>query len=239
MTKYAATVACGPEGLDAALRRGDIAVIVDVLRFSSTVTTAVANGFTVLPRSGPDDGARTSTGDIPRRATLSPLDFVNPRSSEEVLLASPNGAFLAGKIGEKDRGFIGCFLNARCVARIVSGVAVKEGRDVTLVAAGEIEEDRIEGVRIPRFAIEDWLGCGSILSEMRMERTAEAEVCAGSYDACKADLVDLIRRSLSGRYLIGRGKECDISHCVQRNIYDIVPVVRAGTIVKYEQEMYG
>jgi 2-phosphosulfolactate phosphatase len=239
MMSPTATVACGPEGLDAALQRGDLAVIVDVLRFSSAVTTAVANGFTILPRSKPDDGARTSTGDVPRRATLSPLDFLNPKSPEEVLLVSPNGAFLAGKVGEKDAGFIGCFLNGRTVARIVSAVAAREGRNIALIAAGEIEEDRTDGVRIPRFAVEDWLGCGFILSEMRMERTAEAEICARTYDSCKPVFVDLIRKSLSGQYLIGRGKEYDISHCLQRNIYGIVPVVRGAMIVKYEEEMYG
>jgi 2-phosphosulfolactate phosphatase len=237
--KPTTTVATGPEGLDAALERGDLAVIVDVFRFSSTVTTAVANGFTILHRSKADGESRTSSGDVPERGTLSPLDFVNPKSTGEILLVSPNGAYLAGKIGEKDTGLIGSFLNGRTVAGIAAGIAVREGRNVTLVAAGEIEEDRTDGVRKPRFAVEDWLGCGFILCEMRMERTAEAEVCARAYESCKQDLVDLLKRSLSGRYLIRKGHESDISHCVQRNIYGIVPVVRGAAIVKYEEEMYG
>jgi len=227
------TVSCGPEGLDAALRRGDIAVIVDVLRFSSTATTAVANGFAVRPRSRPPEG------DAPRRMGLSPLDYLDPKDPGEVLLVSPNGAFLAERIGVNDAGFIGCFLNGRTVARIASAVALKEGRNITLVAAGEIEEDLSDGVRRPRFAVEDWLGCGHILSGMRMERSAEAEVCARTYDSCKMALVDLVKGSLSGRYLIGRGKECDISHCLQRDIYDVVPVVLDGVIVRQKEEPYG
>lgn len=239
------TVACGPEGLDGALRRGDIAVIVDVLRFSSAATTAVANGFTVLPRSRPYEGEPTQGGvrttgrtAIPRYS-LSPLDYLDPKDPGNVVLVSPNGAFLAEKVGEKDTAFLGCFLNGRALARIVSALAVREGRGITLVAAGEIEEDRTDGVRIPRFAVEDWLGCGHILYESRMALSVEADVCRRAYEACRADLKDVILGSLSGRYLEGRGKACDVSHCVQRDIYDVAPAVRCGAIVKYEQEMYG
>ena len=37
------------DGLEYALKKGDIVVIVDTLRFSSAVVTAVAYGFTIYP----------------------------------------------------------------------------------------------------------------------------------------------------------------------------------------------
>lgn len=46
------------EGLQFALEENDIVVIVDVLRFSSTVTTAIANGFIIYPVSDEEKGVK-------------------------------------------------------------------------------------------------------------------------------------------------------------------------------------
>jgi 2-phosphosulfolactate phosphatase len=115
-----ATVAWGSDGLRLAVERGDIPVIVDVLRFSSTVTTAVANGFTVLPAPTAGAAERILADCGAERRSLSPLDYVNPREPEEVILVSPNGAALAASLPPGTPGFIACFLNARTAGRLLS-----------------------------------------------------------------------------------------------------------------------
>ena len=110
------TISWGPIGVREALTRNDLVVIVDVLRFSSTVTTAEANGFTIIPSSSPEKAASLSleTG-MPvsgktgvAKYSLSPVDYLNPKNPEELVLVSPNGAACVEMITRESTGFIGC-----------------------------------------------------------------------------------------------------------------------------------
>ncbi len=237
------TVGFGTPGMRQAIADGDIPVIVDVLRFSSAVTTAVANGFTIIPAgtrrealraarltdavvSGPTEQARFS---------LSPLDYLHRHPTGEVIIVSPNGAALARMLGG-GAGFVACFLNARAAGHTLSRVSQETGRGIALIAAGEATEDQEGDLEHRRFAVEDYLGCGAILAELAGEETAEAGVCHRAFDASSPELLDLIRNSQSGRYLVERGQERDIAHCVQRNIYDALPVISNGRIRTFRDE---
>jgi 2-phosphosulfolactate phosphatase len=229
-----ATISWGPTGVREALARNDFVVVVDALRFSSTVTTAIANGFTVIPSSDPAKAEALSaeTG-IPIRS-LSPLDFLNPRNVEEVILISPNGALCVETVPARNAGFIGCFLNARTLGRVLRSLGEREGRNVTLVAAGEAREDQYADLLQRRFAIEDYLACGLVFTELKLELSPEAVVCMRAWDSSRIDYVELIRGSISGKYLVRAGHDCDISHCVQKSIYETVPVIADGKIIRYD-----
>jgi 2-phosphosulfolactate phosphatase len=238
---HTAALTWGPTGVREAIARNDLVVVVDVLRFSSTVTTAVANGFTIIPLSDPrkaerlsiDTGMPVSGKTGVARYSLSPLDYVNPKQVEELILVSSNGGACVEEIPGGGTGFIGCFLNARTLGRVMRGISEREGRNVTVVAAGEVPEDQADGPLALRFAIEDYLACGLIFFELKLGLTADATLCMRAYESSKMDYLDLIKRSESGRYLITRGHEYDISHCVQRSIYEIVPVISEGRIGMY------
>lgn len=228
-----ATVGRGDDGLRAALARGDLPVIVDVLRFSSTVTTAVANGFTVLPAPTADEGRRLAgeTGAV--RRSLSPLDYVNPRDPAEIVLVSPNGAALASAVPPGVEGFFACFLNARSAARRLAGIARAGGRGISLVAAGEVAEDQEADLRTRRFAIEDHLGCGAVLDALGGDLDEAAGACLEDYRRSKHRLAALVADSPSGAYLAARGRTADLVHCLQQDLYDALPVVRAGRIAAW------
>jgi 2-phosphosulfolactate phosphatase len=238
------TLSWGGRGLAEALAAGSIPVIVDVLRFSSTVTTAVANGFTIIPaatreraaRISQETGAEVSGSTGTARYSLSPLDYVNPRFPDDVALVSPNGAALSASLPAGTTGFIACFLNARTAGRILAEASGRTGRDVALIAAGEVPEDG-DGSGPIRFALEDYLGCGCILTELKLEQTADTRVCQRAYEASTLDLGRLVTECPSGRYLTARGNEHDISHCVQRSISDVVPAITGGRIVAYAAGM--
>jgi 2-phosphosulfolactate phosphatase len=222
--------------------KGDIIVIVDVLRFSSTVCTAVANGFSVVAFSHPNKAARYSeesgtpmsgpTGNA--KYSLSPLDYLNPKAPEEIALVSPNGAALVRMIDGTAKAFIGCFLNSRALGRYLAMLSRGANKGISLIAAGEAAEGKYENLKQRRFAIEDYLGCGAILTELSMSKTAEATVCQRAFESCKHDYVKLIGESLSGKYLSERGFGFDISHCVQRNLYDCIPAIQSGKIAPAE-----
>ncbi|MBE0432298.1 2-phosphosulfolactate phosphatase [candidate division WOR-3 bacterium] len=240
----------GVDGVRYALKNNEIVVIVDALRFSTAVTTAVANGFTIHPVSDRRNGealaaslgAEMSGRPGQARYTISPQSFLGakPGDNRQVVVFSPNGAACAKLVGDDDIVFIGCFLNARSVGRIVSITARKKARNVTVVAAGEQRAidtgERIvydKGAAYPVFAIEDYLASGAIISGIDIEKSAEASLCQLTYESARDQVKELLFGSFSGRYLVENNLSDDILHAVRHDLYDVVPVIRQGKITKF------
>jgi 2-phosphosulfolactate phosphatase len=231
------------EGLKFAIRNNDIVVIVDTLRFSSAVVTAVANGFTIYPTSDKKKGAALAAkigaemSGRPGKAkySISPLSYMNVSDEEnkEVVLCSPNGAACSELVAQGDSAFVGCLLNALKVAEHVSKLAKETKKNVMVIAAGEQRAidtgERIvyvlkKAYRV--FAIEDYLGAGAIIFYSGLRKKPEAQVCARAFEASKNDLEGLLRDSFSGRYLVQNNLIEDVRHAAQLNSYDVIPVIR-------------
>jgi len=237
----------GIDGLRYALKQKHIVIIVDALRFSSAVVTAVANGFTVYPAQDPDKGVAMApylgaevAGHSPgSRYSLSPHAYLNvpPEANKKVVMVSPNGAACAEIVDSGDRAYIGCFLNARALGAHMSQEAAHAGQNVTVIAAGEqraidtgerIVYDRKASQRV--FAVEDYLAAGACISFCSLARTPEAEVCAIAFTAACKKLDMLLSGSFSGRYLVEHDLGDDITHAAQLNKYTVIPRVENGAI---------
>jgi len=235
------------DGLRCALREDRIVVIADILRFSSAVTTAVANGFTIYPVAD-----QKEIGPLSRRIrglaagrsgearfSLSPFGYLDAADlrNKKVVLWSPNGAACASLVKKRDRAYIGCLLNARALGGHLTAIARKSRRGVTLIAAGE-QQAVVTGERILYdikssrrvFAVEDYLGCGAILSCLRLPKTPEAEVCETAFRASRRRLRKLMMDSFSGLFLQGRGLTRDVAWAAQLDKYGVVPVIRGNRI---------
>lgn len=242
----------GVDGVRFALKNHNIVVIVDTLRFSTAVTTAVANGFTIYPVADQERGktlavsigAEMSGKPGKAKYTISPHSYARalPEDNHQVVLYSPNGATCAALANDDDTVYIGCFLNARAVGRLLWKTAREERREVTVVAAGE-QRAIDTGERIvydkeaayPVFAIEDYLASGAIISHSELPKSAEADLCELTYSAARDRIEELLSGSFSGRYLIENGLGDDVTHAVQHDLYDIVPVLHLGRITKYHR----
>lgn len=245
------TLDWGIDGLTYALARRDIIIIVDALRFSSAVVTAVAHGFVIFPVPDRNHGERlTERTDAILAArsgepgiSISPVSFMTAPGAidKKVILPSPNGARCAARITEKDAAYIGCFLNAQAVGEMVTALAHVRSRGITVIACGEQRSIRT-GARIVHapeeahrvFAIEDYLAAGAIITCSAVHRSTEAEVCARCFESSKNSLSRLLRNSLSGHYLVEHGLSADIEHSVQLNLFNVVPEVHGGDIVRIE-----
>jgi 2-phosphosulfolactate phosphatase len=235
------------DGLRFALREGRIVAVADILRFSSAVTTAVANGFTIYPVADQRKVtalARRVCGQAAGRSgearfSLSPSGYLGARDirNKKIVLWSPNGAACASMIKKGHRAYVGCLLNARALGVHLTRIAIESGRKVTLIAAGE-QQAFVNGERILYdvksarrvFAVEDYLGCGAILSYVRLPKTPEAKVCELAFRASRRYLRKFLMGSFSGRFLQGRKLSRDVAWASQLNKYDVVPVIRAGRI---------
>ena len=239
----------GVDGARFALKNGDIVVIVDTLRFSTAVTTAVACGFTIYPVGDQAEG-RTLAASMgaemsgkPGKAkyTISPHSYLRalPDDNRQVVLYSPNGAACTSLATDDDIVYIGCFLNARAVGRLVSEISRELLKSVTIVAAGEqraidtgerIVYDKLAAY--PIFAIEDYLASGAIINHTELEKSAEARLCQLTYECARDQIEDLLFDSFSGRYLVENDLAEDITYAARLDVFDTVPSMHHGKIAK-------
>lgn len=235
------------DGLKFALQNNDLVVVVDVLRFSSAVTTAVAHGFTVYPvadQKKVEPLARRLRGQAAGRSgaarfSLSPFGYLDAADikNKKVVLWSPNGAACASLVKAGHRAYIGCLLNARALGRHLFRAAKKYRRNVTVVAAGEQQaiatgERILYDLKSARrvFAVEDYLGGGAILSYLGLPRTPEAEVCVRAFRASRGRLRALLLNSFSGRFLQYKNLTWDVLWAARINKYEVIPEIRKGRI---------
>jgi 2-phosphosulfolactate phosphatase len=221
----------GPVG--AAAVPADVVVVVDVLRFSTTVERYVTAGVEVHPYRWRDDTAAAHALKIGAvladgrrgRPSLSPVSVDQVGDAERVVLTSINGAMCT--LAAADTGatvVAGCLRNASAVA---AWAAAQRG-SVTVLACGERWEDDDS----LRPAIEDLLGAGAILSGLPGERSPEDELAVAAWHAADGRLTDLLERSSSGRELEAVGLQADTACALELDVSRTVPVLTAGAFVQ-------
>jgi 2-phosphosulfolactate phosphatase len=235
-------IAWGVRGAEEAVSRGDIAIIVDTLSFSTTVTVAVGGRGVIIPVSDRKHVARlaeledaevsVARQEVPTkgRFSLSPLSFRAIEPGAKVVLFSPNGGLMCLTVASLPNVFIGALINAEAVARAVVRCSRETGGGVTVIAAGERLPDDTTGLSF-RIAIEDYLGAGAILSNLDLTKSPEAQVCEAAFRAATTEISDLIRQCDSGVELREMGFEDDVQFSAQLNLVDVVPTLRDGRIV--------
>jgi len=213
----------GWRGCRAAAARGDAIVVVDVLRFSTAVIAACAGGAVVVPSAMVDDQEPSNA----RWKALSPATYQDVQPESRVTIASLNGGTCVRLASGGPRVLIGALVNARAVGQAINRVLSRDSNHrLTVIACGERWADDSEDGRL-RFAIEDYLGAGAILSHVsESSKSPEARLCQHAFCASINEFRELIRASGSGRELIGRDSADDLEHALAMDRYDVVPVLR-------------
>jgi 2-phosphosulfolactate phosphatase len=239
----------GRRGARIAAERGDVLVVIDVLSFSTATATAVQHGGIVIPCAWSDDPAALAAAlgaeaavhrqHVPERGrfSLSPPTMTAIEAGTRVVLASPNGATCSRFGREVPHLLVGSLVNANAVAERVGQILAGSDLAVTILACGERWKQPNEDGEL-RFAIEDYLGAGAILSRLpaSLSRSPEALVCEGAFSGVRGDLAAVITESGSGRELVAAGYSQDVEHAARLDAYDAVPELigeelthRAGT----------
>ena len=227
------SISLGPDGALAAARRGDVVVVIDALRASSTIVTALAHGVrAVVPVTSVDDcvGDLTAGERGGRKLTgvshdNSPRAFATSMyAGKKLVLTTTNGTecIRAAAAGPEPRVLIGCLLNARAVATQAYRIAREEERNVTLLVAG----------RNNRMAIEDLIAATEIaayLPNCRMRGAIEP--------LTSDDFVRDFLQSESGMNLVALGCRDDVEFCAQKDAYAVAPQWRDGLLVASSQPL--
>ncbi len=205
---------------------GTAVVVLDVVRATTVLVTALAAGARGVTTVGGVDearalAARTGALLVGERGGLppegfdlgnSPCDFTaSVCEGRDVVLTTTNGTRAVERCAAAGRVLAGALVNAEATARaLVDGGA----EDVLLVCAGS-------GGRV---AADDVAAAGCLAGSLALLGGAEpgdgARVAAALFDAWKHDLRGLLRRSLSGRKLSDVGLGTDLDDCAR---VDAVP----------------
>jgi 2-phosphosulfolactate phosphatase len=233
----------GRHGTRQAALRGDILVIVDTLSFSTAVVTAVEYGARIYPCPWEENVAELARtlkaeaavhrDDVPAkgRFSLSPLSYRDLQPGARIVLPSPNGATCSRFGRDVPHLFVGALVNAEAVGAAVAAAMAGSDLCVTVIACGERWQSPNEDGEL-RFAIEDYLAAGAILSAIPCEKSPEARVCEAAFLHSRPDLPSLLWECGSGRELREKGYPEDVRHAAQLNCYRTVPVMREQWLVR-------
>jgi 2-phosphosulfolactate phosphatase len=206
--------------LGTAVRPAGTAVVIDVLRATSTITLAMASGYERVLVAGSIDEARELRG--PGRILAgeagcarapgfdlgnSPEETLEPRAPE-LVLATTNGApAVVASAAVADEVLAASLLNLDAVLARLARV-----EDVLLVCAGT------DG----RVSIEDVYLAGRLSAALegpRSDAARVAEAVAASYPTAQ----DALEASAGAIGLRREGLESDIAFCAQESIVGVVP----------------
>ena len=223
-----------------------LVIVIDVLRATSTMVTALANGCqSIVPVLSPEDA-------IERRLTLpgsllggernvlpiegfdlgnSPFDYVPEKvGGKKVIITTRNGTRAIRDASAAPKIWMASFLNMQSI--VLAVLRQFENSDnlqgVVVFCAGTEE----------RFDLPDTLCAGMLIDGLGTNVTLNdlGEAARMLYRSSENYLVDKIRDSVHGKKLISLGFERDVVYCSTPNVLPIIPVFEEGEIVWLTEE---
>jgi 2-phosphosulfolactate phosphatase len=212
--------------------RGGIAIVIDVLRGSSSIIQALKNGASRIIPAAEIEEARALADEWPTGEYLlcaerngvkvdgfnlgnSPFEYdAEAVSGKDIIYSSTNCSKALLESYNADRVLIGTFNNVSAVLES-AGAANR----VFLVCAG----------KMGRFALEDAVCAGMFINEFLRDPRREVALNDASrtgkllFDFYHRDILRLLRESSHGNYLISLGLERDLEFVAQLDSERIVP----------------
>lgn len=212
---------------------GKTAVVIDVLRATSVITTALDNGAReVIPvktveeaqslyatcdnalRGGERNALKIEGFDLGN----SPLEYKKKTvEGKTLILTTTNGTNAIHNVQGADEVVLACFRNAE-------SVACSARNDVTVVCAGT------EG----RFSLDDGLCAGMLIELLKQQTEVEIDdfglLLNRFYNESKNNLFGALSGCYHLKRLFALGFYDDIKFCLETNCVQTVPVFQAGRI---------
>jgi 2-phosphosulfolactate phosphatase len=230
----------GPTGAASLSAGCDVAVVVDVLTFSTTVSVAADRGVAVLPYRWADASAGDAalaagaTLAVPRVAaapgevSLSPATFHAANGRSRVVLPSPNGSTICAVLtGLGLEVVVGSLRNRLAIAAFLR----ERGGRVLLVPAGERWQD---GSLRP--AIEDLWGAGGVAAALLdadpgIAASEETLAAAAAYRLVEGRIWPALAACPSGQELHELGYASDVTIAAEVDASPSVPRLVDGWLV--------
>jgi len=229
-----------PEAIKNTELADKLVVVIDVLRASSTIVTALANGCRgFIPILSPDQAKEKAQQFEKERVLLggeregtkiegfdlgnSPREYQREAVKDKtIIFSTTNGVKTLEMVKGAHRIIIGSFLNLQAVCNYCTNYK----GDISIICAGK------EG----SFSLEDTACAGMLIDSLK---NVLSDTCQESdanltarllYKKFGNNILEILRKSQHGRYLESIGLEKDLKFCSQLDFFHIVPVFRDGII---------
>jgi 2-phosphosulfolactate phosphatase len=219
--------------------RGKTAIIIDVLRASSSITTAINNGARkIIPVVDMSDAMKIATTMDQKDYLLcgekngtkiegyhlgnSPAEYAPDVVKDKTLIFNTtNGTKAIKKAALANQIYVGAFLNQQSILNAIR----QHDDEVVFICSGW------QG----RLSIEDTLFAGSLLHALSGGSLPEAakdgaKVAFGLFEKYGDDLVGAISKSDHAKRLAELVPNDDISYCCKVNEFDVLPGMRDGIL---------
>ena len=215
--------------------KGKNVVVVDILRATSCMVSALANGIESITAvasveecqalqakgylaAAERNGQQVEGFDLGN----SPLSYIdNNFTGRKLAMTTTNGTLAITKSLEGNKVLIGAFLNLSPLVAYLS----KEADDLLIVCSGW------KG----KVSFEDTLYAGALASELLPTYNWDCDAASLAielYEANKNDLLASIQKSSHYQRLKRLKIERDFEFCATVDKYDVVPVLKDGVLVK-------
>lgn len=218
-----------------------LVIVIDVLRATSTMVTALANGCqAIVPALFPEEamekrlmlpgallgGERQAVRIEGFDLGNSPFDYVPEKiGGKRVIMTTTNGTRAIRAAEGAQTVWMASFLNLQSIVHSIYR-RFEEKRSlmgIVIFCAGT--EDR--------FDLPDTLCAGMLIDTLGedVQLNDLGEAAKILYRSVQDDLVNVIRNSQHGRRLVELGYERDVIYCATPNVLPIVPALVEGEIV--------
>jgi 2-phosphosulfolactate phosphatase len=239
-TDYSLRMDWGSTGAAAISPGCDVAVIIDILSFTTTLTVAADRGTVVFPYRWRDDTAALFAAEhdatlavgrsqaTPGQVSLSPGSIRDAPVLDRLVLPSPNGSTISIHLAGIAADVLGVSLrNRQATAQwLLARRTAHPGLRVAVIAAGERWPD---GSLRP--AAEDLWGAGALIASLHAagwtDLSPEAHAAAATYSAIP-NISNALADCASGRELIGIGHADDVHTAAQLDTSHAIPALRNG-----------
>ena len=230
-----AEVYFAPAELDPASVQGAVVVVVDVVRATTTIAEALANGArAIYPTASTEDAVRLAAS-LGREDTLlcgergavkvegfdlgnSPGEFTpEVVGGKRLVMSTTNGTAALARVQEAERVVTAAFTNLGAVAD-----TLRSHPRVVVVCAG----------RGGRFGLDDAVCAGHLLRRLGGERDMnDGARAAWALAGVMAPAVDVLAATEAGRAVTVHGFAADMDICAQVDRHALVPELRDQALV--------
>jgi len=226
------------------LIRDRTVVVIDVLRASSVMVTALANGARAfipvetveaayeIVREGSGDefilaGERDTQMIDGFHLGNSPMDYTPEKvKGKTIILTTSNGTKALNMLTAANKVMIGAFLNIDALVN-----RLMEDSEVVFVCSGTNNN----------FSMDDAM-CAAAITDKLMQRKSikmsdMALTLLKAYKSEEDNLRHLLRDSYHLNLLIRNGFEKDVDYCLQKNVYDIVPGMNKDRLINISERL--
>lgn len=220
--------------------REKVVIVIDVLRATSVITTAIANGATkVIPKLTVEEafeekkrlialgkevllgGERQALKIKGFDCTNSPLEYEKEVVAGKIVILSTTNGTRALTLASKGKVvLVASLLNAKAVAEKV----VKYGKDVMIINSGTNGE----------FSMDDFI-CGGYIIDLVTKKVTcdltDISKMAKNFYCTSTNIRETLKDAKHYGVLKALGLERDLEYCLTKDIYDYVPEYKNFEII--------